>query len=125
MKPLLIEKSDFYPKVILDKENGIFLISGQSLGENVKEFYADIINWLDEYIKAPNPMTNIVFKIEYFNTASSKRILDIFEKLEEIIYNGKSVVIDWYYFDIDNDIYNAGKEYANIVNIPFNFISYE
>ncbi|MBI4645465.1 MAG: DUF1987 domain-containing protein [Bacteroidia bacterium] len=125
MEVINIEEKDGSPKVILDKENGIFLFSGKSLPENAKDFYVRIINWLDEYVKVPNPVTTVIFKMEYFNTASSKRILDVFETLTEIIYNGKSVVIDWYYFDIDSEMYNAGKEYANIINIPFNFIPYE
>ncbi|MBI4645464.1 MAG: DUF1987 domain-containing protein [Bacteroidia bacterium] len=125
MEVINIEEKDGYPKVILDKENGIFLFSGKSLPENAKDFYAGIINWLDEYSKNTNPKTTIIYKMEYFNTASSKRILDVLEKFEEIFNMGNDIEIKWYYLDIDEDMYNAGREFANIVNIPFELIPYE
>jgi len=76
MEILNLEGTEDTPKILLDKSNGIFEISERSLPEDSAEFYQPIIQWLDDYAADPNPSTEFVFKLEYFNTASSKLILD-------------------------------------------------
>ena len=83
MEVIKIKGSDDTPNVILDAENGIFEISGRSLPEDVAAFYEPIIDWLDEYAESPNDKTVFDFKLEYFNTASSKLLLDVLLKLED------------------------------------------
>ena len=46
-------------------------------------------------------------------------------KLEELHENGNDVLIKWYYPDDDEDMQEAGEEYAEIVDVPFEQISYE
>lgn len=116
--------TDDEPKVTLDAGNGIFEISGRSMPEDVVTFYQPILNWLDNYAEAPNSKTVFDFKFNYFNTSSSKLILDILVKLEEMYEEGKDVLIRWYYPDDDEDMQDAGEEYAEIVEIPFEQISY-
>ncbi|MDY0199680.1 MAG: DUF1987 domain-containing protein [Tenuifilaceae bacterium] len=125
MKSLSIKGTQETPDVTFDKESGVFSISGKSLPEDVKEFYYPIIDWVAEYAKVPNQETNLKVKMDYFNTASSKMILEIFEKFKEILDKGFSVVVDWYYQDDDEDMQDAGEDYAEIVEVPFNFISYQ
>jgi len=88
MDVIKIKGTDDTPNVILDAQNNIIEFSGRSLPEDVATFYAPIIEWIIQYAKTPNPKTNVVFKLEYFNTASSKMILDIFLKFEEIHKDG-------------------------------------
>ena len=125
MKSLSIKGTQETPDVIFDKELGVFSMSGKSLPEDVKEFYYPIIDWVAEYAKIPNQETCLKVKMDYFNTASSKMILEIFEKFKEMHDKGFSVVVDWYYQDDDEDMQDAGEDYADIVEVPFNFISYQ
>ncbi|MFO8021453.1 MAG: DUF1987 domain-containing protein [Perlabentimonas sp.] len=125
MEVLSIKGSHETPEVLFDKDKGEFSISGKSLPEDVKEFYSPLIKWLEEYAASPNPETVFKIKMDYFNTASSKMILEIFEKIKEMHDAGKKVVVDWYYQDDDEDMQDAGEDYADIVEIPFNFISYQ
>ncbi len=59
------------------------------------------------------------FKMVYFNTASSKMILDIMMKFEEMYQDGKDVLIRWFYPEDDEDMQEAGEEYADMVDVPF------
>lgn len=95
METIKIMGTDDTPTVILDAENDIFEISGRSLPEDVTAFYDPILNWLDEYAANPNPKTIFTFKLVYFNTASSKLLLDILMKFEEMRENGLDVLIKW------------------------------
>lgn len=120
MEILNLEGAEDTPKIILDKSNGIFEISGRSLPEDSAEFYRPILEWIAKYSSSPNPKTSFVFKLEYFNTASSKLILDILSKLEDI--PGMSIM--WYYNEDDEDMQEAGEEFSELVEIPFEFKTY-
>ena len=124
MDTLKIEGTDDSPNVILDQENSVFQLSGKSLPENVVGFYQSTLDWLDNYASSPNPETNFIFKLDYFNTASAKLILDILLKLEEIHETGNKDIISWHYRQEDEDMQDAGEEYADMIEIPFEQISY-
>jgi len=124
MDPIKIQGTDDTPKVILDPSSGIFEISGRSLPEDVTSFYEPLMKWLNEYKLSPNGETVFSFKLVYFNTASSKALLDILMKLEELHEAGNKVLIKWFYPEDDEDMQEAGEEYAEIVDVPFEQISY-
>ena len=120
MEILNLEGTEDTPKIILDKKNGIFEISGRSLPEDSAEFYWPVLEWIGNYGKDPNASTEFVFKLEYFNTASSKLILDVLSALEDI----KAMKILWYFHEDDEDMEEAGQEFSELVEIPFEFKTY-
>lgn len=120
MEILDLEGTEDTPKIILDKGNGILEISGRSLPEDSAEFYQPILEWIEGYENDPNPTTQFIFKLEYFNTASSKLILDVLSALEEI----ESMSIIWYFHEDDEDMEEAGEEFSELVNLPFEFKTY-
>lgn len=124
MEAIKLQGTDDTPTVILDKANALFEFSGRSLPEDVNSFYEPILDWLSDYAEAPNSETSVIFKLVYFNTASSKLILDILLKFEEIGEAGSNVQINWYYPDDDEDMEEAGDEYSDIVDIPIKKIPY-
>jgi hypothetical protein len=124
METIKIQGTEDTPKITLDKENEIMEISGRSLPEDVTSFYDPVLSWLDEYAQGPNKQTIFNFKLVYFNTASSKLLLDILMKLEEIHENGNEVLIRWHFPEDDEDMEEAGEEYADIVDVPFEQIPY-
>lgn len=120
MEIIHLEGTEDTPKILLDQKNGIFEISGRSLPEDSAEFYKPVLEWLDVYIENPNPTTNWVFKLEYFNTASSKLILDVLSKLEDI----PNITVSWYFHEDDEDMEEAGEEFSELVELPFEFKTY-
>jgi len=67
-------------------------------------------------------LTEVNVQLEYFNTSSSKCILDVFKKLEAIHKSGNEVIINWYYEEDDEDMLEAGEDYESIIRIPFKMI---
>jgi hypothetical protein len=124
METIKIQGSEDTPKILLDAGNEILEISGRSLPEDVSSFYEPVLNWLNEYAENPNKKTVFNFKLTYFNTASSKLLLDILMKLEEMHEKGQEVLIRWHYPEDDEDMAEAGEEYADIVDVPFEQVSY-
>jgi len=125
MEPFTTEPDLDTPNIILDKTNNIFEFSGRSLPEDAHEFYEPVINWVDMYILIPNDSTKLEFRMDYFNTASSKCFLEILEKFETVLDNDKKIKVIWYYNTMDEDMLEAGKDYSKMVKIPFEFMSYE
>lgn len=124
MEVIKIVGTDDTPSVTLDVANEIFEVSGRSLPEDVAAFYEPILDWLDRYSEEAAAKTIFNFKLVYFNTASSKMLLDILLKLEEMYESGKDVLIRWHFPEDDEDMEEAGEEYADIVEVPFEQISY-
>ncbi|MBN2890436.1 MAG: DUF1987 domain-containing protein [Bacteroidales bacterium] len=122
MKSILIKERDFIPGVILDKVNGRFEITGKACPENLDEFYDPIFRWLDEYTNDPNPETTFDIKLIYYNTASSKALLKIMQKLEILQNNGSEVKIRWHYELDDEELLIAGEDYAELIKVKFEFI---
>lgn len=115
---------DDSPKVNFSIENGKLEIEGKSLPEDVSAFYEPILEWLNNYAKDPLPETELTFKFTYFNTASSKLILDILTVLERMNDDGKKVLVNWYYPEYDEDMRDAGIEYSEMVDVPFKHFSF-
>lgn len=124
MAALKIEASDDTPMVVLDKEKKHFEISGKSLPEDVIDFYQPVLDWIGNYQSEPLDLTVFDIKLIYFNTASSKLILDLLMLLEEIQEGGSEVKIRWYSLASDEDMQEAGEEYADMVDLNFEFLTY-
>jgi hypothetical protein len=124
MEPLKINKTEDTPEVILDVDNEMFEIAGRSLPEDVNTFYEPILSWIEEYTRNPIQKTVFNFKLTYFNTASSKVILDMLTMFEEMIEEGHDVLVKWFYPEEDEDMQEAGMEYSEMVSTPFEIISY-
>ncbi len=122
MKGIDISATEITPKVLLDKENGVFLLQGKCLPEDVKRFYNPILDWFEEYKINPNEFTNIVLDFDYFNTASSKMILIILSMLRDLSKQGKQVEVTWMYPKYDAELEEAGVEFSELLNLPFNFV---
>lgn len=125
MDPISIEGTPKTPTVNFDANNGIVEVKGRSIPENSIEFYKPLVDWLEEYQSSPTKLTQVNIQLEYFNTSSSKCILDVFKKLETIFKSGNEVVINWYYEEDDEDMLEAGEDYQSIIKIPFKMIEIE
>lgn len=109
------------PKVDLDPNSGVFKLIGKSVPEDGFSFYKPIFDWLEEYENTPCDTTTVHISLEYFNTNSSKFLLDFFFRLVNIHKDGKSsVTIHWY--ANDDDLIEAGNDYAAIVHVPMKVV---
>lgn len=122
MNPLIIESSIETPEIVLDKKTNTFMFKGKSLPENPITFYSPVLEWLENYSNDPNPDTQVNFMMVYFNTSSSKIILDILKRFEMIKKSGHNVTVNWCFREDDEEMLEAGEIYSERVNIPFNLI---
>lgn len=123
MKELRIKGTRQNPNIILNKERNVFEFAGQSLPENVQKLYQPILGWIDEYAESPNENTTLVFKMKYYNSASSKVLFEVLKKFNLIFKKGKNVKVEWYFREEDEDMQESGKYYQELLDMPFDFHS--
>ena len=122
MDAYYLEATPKTPKLDFNPDAEAFLISGRSIPENSVEFYKPLLDWLDKYVQNPLESTIFEIKLEYFNTSSSKCLVEIFQKLEKIKEQGKSITIDWYYEEEDEDMEESGEDFKQIIKVPFKMV---
>lgn len=125
MENLQLEGSAKTPSIIFDATAGKLELKGRSIPENSVEFYKPLNDWIDAYGKTPVAETAVDIKLEYFNTSSSKCILDLFKKLESISGDKTKITVNWYFEEDDEDMEEAGQDYQAIIGLPFNIIEVE
>jgi hypothetical protein len=114
------------PLINFNSSTGVFEITGRSIHENPVLFYQPLLEWLQNYSKVCAPHTTLLVNLEYFNTTSSKCLLDIFKEIKQIaLSTGNTISIKWQYHPDDEDLKEAGEDYQNILEIPFEFIEAE
>ena len=123
MDNLIIEGSNKTPVISFKTDTGTLEIAGKSIPENSFGFYQPLFTWIDNYVLNPVANTEIKISLEYFNTSSSKCLLDILRKLEALKKSGKSTVtVSWYYEADDEDMMEAWQDYDSLVDLTFNII---
>jgi hypothetical protein len=120
MDDIVIKGTSETPTIEFNSKEGYLLIKGRSIPENSIEFYDPLLKVLERYNDRPSPFTKVDFQLEYFNTSSSKCILDILKQLQNIHLGNAEVAINWYYEEDDDEILEIGEDYSNIINVPFN-----
>lgn len=123
MDSLILEKSKTTPSIDFNFSTGDLLISGESYPENASAFYEKIITWIKNYAALSKPI-RLNCKFVYFNTSTSKAILDIIELLENYYKQGGKAELNWYYEEGDEDIYESGAEFTENLSLPVNLIEY-
>lgn len=118
-----IKQTKKTPSVTLDHSIAKLDIVGNSVLEDSKTFYEPIIKKIEEYLKTPQKETTINFKLGYLCTGSSKFLFQIISKFKNLHTIGKYVHINWYYIEDDIDMFDMGKAFEEITQIPTSFIS--
>jgi hypothetical protein len=122
MENFSLEPTSKTPSIKFDIIKGVFEISGRSIPENSLDFYKPVLDWLDQYIQKPRTETILEIRLEYFNTSSSKCLVDIFRRFEILNRKGMETQIRWFYEEEDEDMLESGEDFKGIVKIPLDLI---
>lgn len=110
------------PTISYDSETNELEISGNSFPENADSIYFPVLNWLNELdIENINKLI-LRISLKYYNTASSKKLFEIVKKVNYFWKKGLKTAIHWEYFSDDEDMFESGRYYSELVEVPFHFI---
>ena len=123
-----LEATKFTPQVNFDVANNTLELKGESYPENLPEFAEPLFSQLEEYLAQLKTQVFMVnLDLLYFNSSSSKMLLNLFGRLEEeVAEKGKNIIVNWVY-DADNDVAQEyGEEFQEDLNkLTFNLIQKE
>lgn len=124
MTNLTIAETKTTPSINFDVQSGVLSITGESYPDSALQFYQQVLNWLNQYLSESTQPIVMNFKFSYFNTSTSKCILDVLSLLEEAYAKGRKVEVIWHYRQDDEDMQESGEEFAQDINLPFSLVSY-
>lgn len=121
-----IDAQEFTPSIRYNDQEHTLMLEGMSVPEDTMSFYGPVLQWLDIFIaeNKERPFT-LMIKLIYFNTSSSKVIYDILSKIEKNKKNFTPLRVVWFYNEEDDYMYESGLNLSELVNLPFEFVSYE
>ncbi len=130
MRKLIIAQSLSTPSVVLDPDNWIFQISGESRPPDVRELYDQILTWMNDFraylLDGTDKKDPVIFNFdfEYFNSSSGKYILDICKAIAVLRSKEININVHWHYEKDDLDMLETGKEMSKIVRFPFEYVQH-
>lgn len=113
----------YYPIVDFNYQTGVCLISGESYMEETYKFYEPVIFWLQNYVAEKKPVI-LNIKLTYFNTSSSRFILEILYVLKKYQKSGGDVTFNWHYKNDDPDILSEINDFMEEVDIVINILNF-
>ncbi len=122
MEILRIEKESKTPLIELDPAKGVLTMEGRSIPEDPETFYNIVYSSMLDYYESPQKLTTFHFQFEYINSGSSKFILRFFHLIKTQYDKGHDCLVNWYYEEDDENIYDLGKHYENTFKLPFRFV---
>jgi hypothetical protein len=116
MEKIIRRPTKSTPYVHLDRGSSVYLIAGRSIPIDAELFYRPMLNWLDKLAEDAPKQMEFCFRFDFFNIASSKRILFILYKLADLQLKGCKVTVRWMYERNDEDNLELGKDYEYMVD---------
>lgn len=118
-----IQSTRVTPYVEYIPQDSFLKITGRSSPASSFDFYQPIINTIKRHHPTKNEFI-AEFRMEYFNTSSSKCIYDIFKELANYKKQGIDIQVHWYYEDTDEDMLETGEDFEYASGLQFNYFPY-
>jgi hypothetical protein len=120
MEELHIKATSTTPEISFSK-NGIMKIHGKSIPDSESDFWSKVSDWFHLYMFTPAKKTTFELQIDYLNTSSSKSVLHLLYRLNELKDRGLDAEVIWSYNANDYDMQEVGRDYEHMVKVPFSF----
>ncbi|MFC2152856.1 DUF1987 domain-containing protein [Bacteroidota bacterium] len=104
MNDLIINGTQSTPEIDF-KRSGHMSIKGKSLPEDPNAFFSPIFKWAQDICSKE---VKIEIKLEYVNTSSSKRIIELLKAIDNN-NKVKRIDMDWFYEADDADMLEFGE----------------
>jgi len=117
-----VPDAPYYPTVNFDMENGICEISGESYMEETFKFYSPLLEWIKNFLEDKSKSLTLNFKLTYFNTNSSRLILDMLDIIKKSKDEGNKVIVNWFYDAADPDMIDEVEDFEMETGLDINLV---
>jgi hypothetical protein len=124
MDKFVIDATEYTPYICFDPDQHVLDIKGKSYPENTTTFYEPVFKWLVRYFpQLTDEEVTVNIEIIYFNSSSSKILLDFFDLLDEAAFRGVDITVNWFYEPDDEDMREYGEEFEeDFRTLRFQFV---
>ena len=112
----------YCPEVHFNAMTGECFLKGESYMEDMYKFYKPLLSWLNIYTTEIGQPVIFNIQLTYFNTSSSRALLDILDILKLYEDNEGNVTVNWYYDENDPDMLDEIDDFIIEANIKINKI---
>lgn len=111
------------PSVNFNTQTGVCMLEGESYLEDTWGFYDKLLSWLKTYMQTKKALV-FNFRFTYFNTSSSKCLLDMMKLLKEYQESNTNLTVNWHYPQEDDDNKTEAEDFIADTNLNMNLIPY-
>ncbi len=125
MNNLDIPATSQTPVVCFNEEAQSLNIVGECYPENISKFSSPIFSWLNNYLEhLEEQVFTVNIELIYFNSSSSKMLLDLFDRLETAVSEEqKNIVVNWIYDPENESALEYGEEFKeDLDDLTFNIV---
>lgn len=119
MEKWTIDSTERSPFVLLDREESVLKIEGRSFPEEGMDFFDPIILRFRTLQKSDNPIRIIHIRLEYYNSATTKALSELFQLLVAAKNAGNDVKVIWEYEEEDDGIQEDIDMYIETFDLDF------
>ena len=118
------EKTDTTPYVLISvvEKKGYMRFEGESYHENLLEFFNEIFDWLNRFLKTDFDSFTFDCELRYFNSATVKLLLNMLLNMDNA-NNCENITVNWITTANNKIITECGEDFKeDLENLTFNLV---
>ena len=115
---IVVQKTKITPEVKYDNGDNSANVTGESCPENAIAFYRPLMEWVRSRISKDRSLL-LQFEYTYFNTTTTKQLIELFDMLDAYYRDGYDVFVAWYCPKNDTDMEEVGEELLEDMYFPY------
>jgi hypothetical protein len=117
------EKTTSTPYLLVDEAKGYMKLEGRSFHEGITDFFKEIFDWLDIYLKTDFGEFTFDFEMNYFNSSTSKLLHNMLMKMDRHAAGGNKIIVNWITTEDNDIIIECGEDFQEeIEELTFNMV---
>jgi hypothetical protein len=118
-KDLIIEPTRTTFGIEFFFEQRLLRFSGDSYPENAFDFFNPLLQWIKKLVNHSRIPVLVEFRVNYFNTSSSKYLFQILEMLHAYRSKGNTVSVTFFMQENGDDTFETWRELMDELELPF------
>lgn len=112
------------PEIAFKFSEHHLLLRGESFPENALAFYGPVVAALMEYLnQTKDTQITVDIELRYFNSSSTKILLNIFRMFDQASTHGNTVTLNWRHDPEDDTIAEFGADIAHdFITLNYNAV---
>ena len=112
------------PVLFADENKGIFSITGESFPEDCSNFYMPFLERIFNCIQNNERQILIEIKLSYYNTGTSKILMNFLKKIYNYCSEGKQITVKWYCDKNDLEIIQDVEDFELVTGLEIEIITF-